>query len=269
METLQIDQYSLCTAFMQCFFGHELLGTATGFFWKAGDGTYLVSNWHVFSGRNPRTGQPTRDKTGVVPDRLTMHFHPKFDINKAAYMQFAIVDENGPLWKQHKIYGQKADLAVFNIKRILEGIPDANEFEPFCINEIPGVNDMQTSPGTDIFILGYPLGITKTGLLPVWKRGSIATEFAIDVDGLPSFLVDTATREGMSGSPVIIRSFGGYSGTTGGMTVAPGTFNQFLGVYSGRFVGEINEAHLGIIWKETLINEIIADPADGDFEILS
>ena len=105
----------------------------------------------------------------------------------------------------------------------------------------------------------------KTGLLPVWKRGSVATEFNIDVGDLPSFIIDTATREGMSGSPVIARSVGGYTTVGGGTMIGPGTYNRFLGVYSGRYVGGIDEAHLGIVWKVAAIDEIIDDPTPGDF----
>ncbi|OYV31971.1 MAG: hypothetical protein B7Z81_13455 [Acidocella sp. 20-61-6] len=120
--------------------------------------------------------------------------------------------------------------------------------------------------GSDIFILGFPLGFAITGLLPVWKRGSVATEIDFDVNGLPSFIIDTATREGMSGSPVIARQFGGYTDTNHNVIMGSGPANKFLGVYSGRYVGGIDEAHLGIVWKAAVIDEIIDAPALGSFK---
>jgi len=108
----------------------------------------------------------------------------------------------------------------------------------------------------------------------VWKRASIATEFDVDIGGIPRFLVDTATREGMSGSPVILRSFGRYSTKTNAGVVAGqvlsqmggGVYSQFVGVYSGRHIGQAAEAQRGIIWKDSLIREIIDAPAAGSHE---
>lgn len=56
---------------------------------------------------------------------------------------------------------------------------------------------------TEVFMLGYPKGLTLQGSIPVWKPGSIASEplFAI-LDGAPAFFVDALTRDGMSGAPV-------------------------------------------------------------------
>lgn len=56
---------------------------------------------------------------------------------------------------------------------------------------------------TDVFVLGYPKGISGGGEFPIWKRASIATEPDIQLGTLPKMLVDTATREGMLGAPVI------------------------------------------------------------------
>jgi hypothetical protein len=60
----------------------------------------------------------------------------------------------------------------------------------------------------DAFVLGYPRGMSGGGHFPVWKRATIATEPDIDLDGLPRFYIDTATREGMSGSPVYAQEVG-------------------------------------------------------------
>jgi hypothetical protein len=139
------------------------------------------------------------------------------------------------------------------------------DVKPLTINGARQTDNMLVMVSSDIFVLGYPLGIMKTTLLPVWKRGSVATELDFDVNDLPCFVIDTATREGMSGAPVIARSIGGYSIIGGGQAMGTGTFNRFLGVYSGRYVGGIDEAHLGIVWKVAVIDQIIDDPTPGDF----
>ncbi|MFH4113730.1 hypothetical protein WAI92_21810, partial [Acinetobacter baumannii] len=61
----------------------------------------------------------------------------------------------------------------------------------------------------DAFILGYPLKLTGGGNFPIWKRGTIATEYIVNLDYLPKYYIDTATtKSGMSGSPVFIQSTG-------------------------------------------------------------
>jgi hypothetical protein len=47
----------------------HLLGKATGFFLKYQSNWFLVSNWHVFSGRDPKSGQP-QDKKVVLYQML-------------------------------------------------------------------------------------------------------------------------------------------------------------------------------------------------------
>jgi hypothetical protein len=60
--------------------------------------------------------------------------------------------------------------------------------------------------GSDVFILGFPLLPEYSGKFPIWKRGSIATEYTIPYRDRETFLVDSTTKDGMSGSPVIFRS---------------------------------------------------------------
>ncbi len=97
-----------------------------------------------------------------------------------------------------------------------------------------------------------PFDITGGKELPIWKRGTISTEPVIDIENLPKFLVDTATRSGMSGSPVIMQrnGFHAFDGQqlTGKEII--GLIRLFAGVYSGRIGTEDNlQTQLGIVWK--------------------
>jgi hypothetical protein len=76
----------------------------------------------------------------------------------------------------------------------------------YSINNM-GSPDLLVGIGMDVFVLGYPFGPGKTGL-PVWKRGSIASEPDLVPQVENYLLVDTASRPGMSGSPVILRTYG-------------------------------------------------------------
>ena len=113
------------------------------------------------------------------------------------------------------------------------------------------------------------MNMTAGGRLPIWKRGSLASEPDFDQRGLPLLYIDTATRPGMSGSPV-------YSAVSGawwpeGSPHVPqnlkiGHVLAFLGIYSGRVkdpeprsMREDLEfyAQIGLVWKERALVEII------------
>ena len=98
------------------------------------------------------------------------------------------------------------------------------------------------------------------GVFPIWKKASIASEPNIDIQQMPYFFIDTATRSGMSGSPVVIyrkRSFTIEEESTGKFS---GHITKLIGVYSGRIGADsdmISDAQLGRVWKASVIDEII------------
>ena len=135
----------------------------------------------------------------------------------------------------------------------LEHIQDA---ELYPINEM-GEVPMKVSIGIDAFILGFPFGVNVSAF-PILKRASIASEPLVWVADQPRFYVDTASRPGMSGSPVIIRSWGSYTSEEGGLNIGPAVSTRFIGIYSGR-LGAEDELHaqLGIVWRAELVRQII------------
>ena len=116
--------------------------------------------------------------------------------------------------------------------------------------------------------MGYPRGMSGGGHFPIWKRATIATEPDVDLDGLPRFYVDTATREGMSGSPVYAQEVGYWlpEGETDKAKASIGKGRRFIGVYSGRLGAEDEfKAQLGIVWKESaLISLVESVPCEPD-----
>lgn len=89
----------------------------------------------------------------------------------------------------------------------------------------------------------------------IWTRGAIATEPEADFGGLPRFLIDSRTRPGQSGSPVLFYSAAGLVPTRdGGSAMYSGPVTKLLGVYSGRINGQ---SDLGFVWKTRVIREII------------
>jgi hypothetical protein len=161
-------------------------------------------------------------------------------------------------WYQHVVYGQDIDLAFMPVPRL----PDYPQQHLNLSAQISKVDRMYM--GEDVFVLGYPLSFSLTGTLPIWKRASIATLPTFEIDKKPVFLIDTATREGMSGSPVI------YPIKTLMIEEDEGVLRiyrfAFAGVYSGRF--EEKDAlgsALGVVWRNNFISEMINNHTFGSF----
>jgi hypothetical protein len=106
-------------------------------------------------------------------------------------------DAGEATWNQNSLKNE-IDIAVIHAP---------GQFERF---EITGVNvenqDIPIEIGSDVFILGYPLGFSHFMGTPIWKRGSIASEpHLMTQDSKRRVVLDATTRMGMSGGPVIMR----------------------------------------------------------------
>jgi len=234
-------------------FGNTLLSHGSAFFYRKNGDIYLITNWHNLSGRRPYNGKCI-DRNGAVPNNVSLFFHADNQLGQYSSVQipFQLESENGdPLWLQHPQHGQNIDIAVLKIS-----IPENMCVYP--VNEIPQTDDMRVDVGMDVFVLGFPIRLF-TDILPIWKRATISTEYFFNVDGLSKFLIDTATQEGMSGSPVFLRARGSYATEAGdNIMCSTAVPTKFLGIYSGRYIGDnIENIQLGIVWKKELIDEII------------
>lgn len=165
-------------------------------------------------------------------------------------------DEGRPLWNIHPRWGHRVDVAALPIA------PPANA-ALFPIETFADHTYTKIAAGDPVAIIGFPrgLGLFATGGL--WKRGSIATEPKVDVDGLPKILVDTATRQGMSGSPVFVVDnviVGDLDPSAAADPHEPwrsAPIYSFLGIYSGRVGEDEFLSQLGIVWKRSVLAEIV------------
>lgn len=247
-----IDEYSIVPAFLEMHCPNSS-AIGTGFTYRVDGRTYLITNWHNLTGRNPQTGALL---SGGVPNRIVALFHLLSPLGQPVRLTLPLNDANDePIWFEHRLRQQGVDVAAIPID-----VPSGVSLLP--INEASALNWMPVHVGSDLFILGFPFGISASSL-PIWKRGSLASEPDVDLDGLPKMLIDSATRPGMSGSPVILRNWGSFSDGPGIVTI-PGSGTRFLGVYSGR-IGADDElkAQLGIVWKAIIVDEVIAQGIRG------
>jgi hypothetical protein len=116
----------------------------------------------------------------------------------------------------------------------------------------------------EVFILGYPFGPEPPGF-PVWKRGSIASEPDLAQLGAKYLLIDTASLPGMSGSPVIRRSWTNHLVDANYTSDDNRIATKFIGVYSGRRKGpQGSDTQLGMVWPASYITDILTVPKRDD-----
>jgi hypothetical protein len=246
---------------------------ATGFFWKFGDTLYLISNWHNFAGRNPLDGKPL-SSTAFEATHVRFHLgilQSSEGSNQQIWfkpIEMPLYEDGVPLWLEHASERKRVDVAALKIAKIdceLFSLP-INTFEDFV--------DFEAAASDDVFVLGFPLGISFHKYLPIWKRGSIASEPKMPINGLEMVYIDTATREGMSGAPVFVRQSGLIRPKV--ILSIPqeeksiqnddviGTAFNFLGIYSGRVGADELGAQLGIVWKRNLIEQVVTGGVRGE-----
>jgi S1-C subfamily serine protease len=227
------------------------LGTGTGFVLLHNEKPYLITNYHVAAGRNPNDGQP-RHPSGAVPDTLrVLHLMPQRQGRiewQPRDERVLMSDPERALWFQHPVYGRSVDVVALPLRNT-GGV----ELHPYVISG--SSHALRTGPSEGVSIVGFPFGITGGGAFAIWTRGFIASEPDVDLNDLPSFLIDARTRPGQSGSPVISYSSGGPTPmANGALAFMNGPVTNLLGVYSGRIN---DQSDLGIVWKAKAVVDIL------------
>lgn len=137
--------------------------------------------------------------------------------------------------------------------------------EVACINDLVPPITEGIHPGNDVFAVGFPQGVRMINVFPVWKRGSIASDVDIPVEGHPKFYVDLAGRGGLSGAPVYRLQQGAIlDRVAGGHDASFGEKTEFLGLYSGRAADQLpldqragESTDLGFVWRAEIVLEML------------
>ncbi|KRA24063.1 hypothetical protein ASD65_06210 [Microbacterium sp. Root61] len=224
--------------------------TASGFVVFQDDRHYLVSNKHVLGGLThdnaytPKFGRR-------LPASAAVWFPSAQDPTVGVRKRIELLQPGAARWLKHP--WTPCDIAAVELPQWDDvAMIDTHIGETWVFGSRPRVE-----PGQDVFVIGFPLnrnGGTET--LGIWTRASLANEPAFNIDELPRILIDSATIDGLSGSPVFahwkrgenIPIIGG-----GAIGVLEHT-SAFLGIYSGRIDERSN---LGYVWRPNLISEIL------------
>lgn len=242
-----------------------VLAWGTGFTYKLQDKYYLITNWHNVTGRNPIAKKPIADHAGI-PDMFSTTFREKGNPGVCYRNEVRLYFDDEmtkPKWLIHPTFRENVDVVAIELEPAL-----TNKYSFFPINENDFDNDIPPEISDSVFIIGYPFDEPQYIELPIWKKGSIATEPTVNRDQTPKLLIDTATRPGLSGSPVIYQRTGIHKMFDGKLKDDSiiGRIRNFLGIYSGRLGKDEFQAQLGIVWKAKVIEEIINGQIYGDIE---
>lgn len=253
MSKPRINPLSISSFLVEAYFNEILLSTATAFAYRYNNKKYLITNYHVAYGRNAETNKCLDKKYASIPNKLKIIFYDKNAVSM--FLDINYLENNNP-FKFIKKDGNIVDIAIFEL-------PD--DFSGVCINELEQLfhepsweENVKLEITEPLYVIGYPRGINIC-YTPIWKKSSIASEPELNVDGMQCFYIDTTTREGMSGAPVVYYSSGGeYKTPEILFAIADRSIYKFVGIYSGRDRSdEPHIAQLGKVWKKELIEEVI------------
>lgn len=274
--------------------GPAFLAVGTGVIYKRSERHYIATAWHNFSGRSSDSLKPL-SPTGALPDNVVATIGLSDPVHGSIRMPFTIPLETDErtTYLVHPVGWPRKDVAVLPIDpdQVLQSeltLSDGQQLvqkrsmrTPIDGGGVLNVQPIQScagvfarldvptedliDPGDELFVLGYPRGITDYSSAPIWKRATVATDPHGGWNRQPAFLIDCASREGMSGAPVIAFSKNG-SVQVGGIRYAgkSETAAALHGIYVGRMVDKdvpkedrFFEAQIGTVWKRSVIDEII------------
>ncbi|MGJ5187592.1 S1 family peptidase [Bradyrhizobium sp. HKCCYLRH1034] len=250
---------SCCSIYLQGIVstikGPEPFGFATGFLYAGPNATrWLVTNWHVVTGRRPD------DPGSLIGDKPDSPSRLRFTLRDPAGatpqdMDVALYDTDGPTW----IEGDRergVDLALVRLT-------DTPRFRLPLTQSFAPNSPVALEPGLDVVIIGHPFELGTHAGSAIWKGAMVASGRDTSVERRPWILVDTPGTPGMSGSPVYNRTLliSERETSRGGDTSSQAAERMKLelaGVYAGS-VGnkDLERLQLGRVFPIGLVEDIL------------
>lgn len=268
-------------------FEKTILAIGTGVVYERDGKSYVVTAWHNLTGRHP-DNLKFQSAQNAVPDNVVVNIVVSRGAFGASRMSIILplMDENQALFLIHPTGWPRVDVAAIpfdpmgNLKfefhkfdgGVVEGLISLldtgttnipAELCPIQRYLVPDqavidlwMNNVEVTE--ELFIPGYPHNVQDYYSQPVWKRATIASSVQDGWNRQSKFLVDSASKSGMSGSPVLYYSPKGAV-SVGGSSYRFDTDVAILaGVYVGREgVTDQADPQIGIVWHRSVIDEII------------
>jgi hypothetical protein len=252
---IEVDPLSWCSVRLRLTARGQTLATATGVtVWLPERAqVYLVSNWHVFSGRNADTGALMND-VGAEPDTVEVEHHSFKLVGRWVRVRYSLRDEGGrQLWMDHPSGARDNGGMLVDVAALPVSLPRRAFMRPFPIETAD--SEAHPTVGAPVNVIGFPRGVGVAGNWPIWITAHIATDPDFDFDRRPVLLIDARTREGMSGSPVVIRTKElRTKNPPGRRLMADWPAEKFLGIYAGRIA---NDLDIGYVWRPHVLREVL------------
>jgi hypothetical protein len=177
------------------------LAVGSGFIASLEGANFLVTARHNLSGRHWESNE-LMSEWNVDPNNVTI----RMQANNPGVLEWKnlhlplVGDDGFPLWFEHPTLGRQVDVAVLPLS------DDPEYFvESFDIAVPPPSREPLLSAGDELSVVGYPRGFSPYIGVPIWVRASVASEPSIGYKALPTYLVDSRTTTGQSGSAVVLR----------------------------------------------------------------
>lgn len=282
-------------------FNSQVLSIGTGFLYEHAGQFFIITAWHNVAGRNAESYELLSQR-GATPNNLVANIalatsHGSFRVG----IDIPLVDDDRSLYFIHPNNFPKIDVVAIPLdpagsyqmggtlhdgRTIMGSVQLVNDgskgvatklcpVQQYIVGKAGMVADWfaAVSVSDELFIPGYPKNVQDDYGQPVWKRATVASSVQLGWNRQPKFLVDSASRSGMSGAPVVYYNSSGKLRVGMGMTAA---FNQPVAILAGVYVGRIGngvgpedendedatspsdlDAQLGIVWHVSVIKEII------------
>ncbi|MBI3898456.1 MAG: serine protease [Gammaproteobacteria bacterium] len=255
-----INLFSVKSLFVELLFDGTIVASGTGFVVDAPLGPLLITARHNVTGKHHQTNK-LLSSTGGVPNQIAiLQANVSKDATEISWVRSIaqLLDQDGnPLWYEHPVLGDKVDLVAIPL-------PTVDGIRPYKYS-LDGKGEVQfnVDPATPVNVVGFPRGLgasgeMRPGLPPiaVWISGFVATEINFDFDGMPMFLINCRTTNGLSGAPVIAYRHPGYPIQIGkNVETRTSACFRFLGIYTGR---DTKDGDIGYVWKTSVIRELAA-----------
>ena len=116
------------------------------------------------------------------------------------------IEHFSKLWYSHP--DQELDIAITPFVPFVKHIENSGVPVHFKLMSVDDTSqarvNSQLNLASDLFYLGYPIGVwDRKNLLPVLRKGSIASPLSINYFGRRQFVLDIPSTSGAEGSPVI------------------------------------------------------------------
>lgn len=192
---------SLCSVeilkYVRSYDGQDKVsGRGTGFHFRDPSGTvWLVTNWHVLTGRRPDDPAMLISDAMASPTSIGVAYQSRIDGQFFRHLKLPLYEQDGtPCWYVYR-RDSGVDLAALPIQ-----LPD--DVKCPCVQDFARRAAGSFVPGLELTIIGMAFQHSRETPYPIWKGARVASEPGYLAMGVPQVLIDTAGVPGMSGSPV-------------------------------------------------------------------